>query len=191
MNSTDIPSYRDLINFVTERSRVLDMMAQEGQSGKSNTLGKSCFKKYTKQNSCLKKEQIPSSIFSIAPLNFGGSNETDAADDEANRNPQSDQMKSESVGFGKRLLTLTKVEMFQKINSQVYQKLTCWNCAGRHVYTRCSLLRKLFCCCGIPGVFIHFCPKCTSENGQGNRTTGNPFAETALHGLPIRERLQK
>lgn len=155
IKSTDIPSYRDLINFVTERSRVVEMLAQESRSDKYNEKRKSHLVTSIQQvNLSESEDQIFPTSLSVSPLISTGSN---ATTNRANPNSFSAQMKSEPDGSGERF-------------SPSSRKLTCWNCGGPHVYSRCSLPRKLFCYrCGTPGVSIHACAKCTPGNGQGNR----------------------
>lgn len=120
----EIPTYQNLIDFVTARSRVAEIMGEDSKPSTSKGV-----------NSTFPGPQFKSNP-SLHSLEFNSLPKTP----EAQRVP------------GK--------EMSQSSNSNF---LSCWNCGGPHVYTKCKESRTRFCYrCGKKGEVMASCPVCNS-----------------------------
>lgn len=142
-SGTSFPAYKDLIHFVTNRSRTAELMTMnpKNSSSKGNRTSSSENKKLTSKQSF---------VYTI---------------EEDSKSPAEDHCSScpSSVDSCPQLLSIQK-EKKKSAEQKPKTPLKCWNCSGPHRFRSCPQPRSIFCYrCGEANVTSNDCPKC-----QGN-----------------------
>lgn len=147
--STAIPTYKSLIEFVTKRCKVAELLAGGGSRGES--LEKSS-RSQRRQGDPSRKAHISqvscSRSGSPVPPRKGPKNSSPTQRPSAPATPR----KEVPTSKGNR----------------------CWNCSGPHLFQDCGQPRKKFCYrCGHSGVTVKDCPKCSKGNLEGSQRRGS------------------
>ncbi|KAK4874054.1 hypothetical protein RN001_013414 [Aquatica leii] len=146
-SSQEIPSYSDLIHFVTERSRKLSLMTITKPSRDTQLTSRTSSKVYsiskTPSKSILKpktKEMVKNTIISSKTESL----------------PLSSNQVSSSVEVSKPIIISEET---------VRPPLLCYNCKGPHYFKHCDKPIDLHChSCGKPGITKLRCPNCNPKN---------------------------
>lgn len=146
--SKSTPSYRDLIEFVSERSRVAELMGESRASKPAPHQESPCGTVGPVRVREVDPEERKSSRKSVAWHPEVG----DGAPPLQHRQPPSPRLTRKSPAT----------------------ESACWNCGGPHFYSRCPKPRGRFCYrCGTQGVTTNSCPKCRPGNYAGSPRRGS------------------
>lgn len=151
-STESIPTYADLIKFVTERCRKAELFPQGvGKPAKNNN-----YSSYSRPNNKVNNVLAPRR----APASTDGPKAGSDSSANYKSKPKSTKDKQEP-----------NCDRQNTNASSGGRAFACWNCGGPHSFSTCELPRKRFCYrCGKQGVSISSCPTCTPGNRKGDQS---------------------
>lgn len=148
-SSSEIPSYKSLIEFVTERCRIAELISGDKK-------GQACRPQKSGFSGQFKVASVSSTPVSPTPskgkVNQECTHTSDPKPVSTGQNSSDSPVKGESAPNNPK----------------------CWNCGGPHTFRKCKVTLKKFCYrCGRPEVTTMDCPKCCSLNRKGGQRRGS------------------
>lgn len=164
--SNTFPTYKDLINYLTERVRVDEMYSTQSTSDVHKHDDRSQKSKTTSSNDRAKMYLVDSETQDSSEPNaqYRINKPPKPPSKPIPPSPVNTQAGNKSTpdpkASSKRSTPTTHTE--------------CWNCGGLHLYSQCREPRKLFCYrCGAKGVTVNNCTHCHSGNAKGAKRRGS------------------